>query len=112
MNSTTCTYFTERPMAPAVYNLNTGTNYLPRVSLFLRRNNCRSNDLFLKNTCAVPESSVTLVPASGGHDGLRVLSNDAFIDKQEEDEYYIAYGDVSQIWKRQMKSTSQMVCTS
>ncbi|KAF7974158.1 hypothetical protein HWV62_13273 [Athelia sp. TMB] len=62
-----------------------------------------------RNTCDVPESFGTLVPASVEHDGLRVISNNAFVDKKEEDEYYIAYGDVSQIWKRQMKSTGQMV---
>ena len=47
-----------------------------------------------------------------GRDGLQVISTDAFVDKKEEDEYYIAYGDVSQIWKRQMKSSGRMVCGS
>lgn len=108
--STSCTHFAECSTTPAAQNLK--IDYLSRVSLFLCRNNCLSNDLFLKNTCDVPESSGTLAPASVEHDELRVISNNAFVDKKGEDEYYIAYGDVSQIWKRQMKSTGQMVCIS
>ncbi|KAF7968472.1 hypothetical protein HWV62_30489 [Athelia sp. TMB] len=86
--STSCTHFAECSTTPAAQNLK--IDYLSR------------------NTCDVPESSGTLAPASVERDELRVISNNAFVDKKGEDEYYIAYGDVSQIWKRQMKSTGQM----
>ncbi|KAF7967349.1 hypothetical protein HWV62_34651 [Athelia sp. TMB] len=55
------------------------------------------------------ESFTTVAPASVGHNQLKVMSHDTFIQAKGEDEYYFAYGDVSQIWKRQMKSTGRMV---
>lgn len=37
------------------------------------------------------------------------MSHDTFIQAKGEDEHYFTYGDVSQLWKRQTKSTGQMV---
>ncbi|KAF7967351.1 hypothetical protein HWV62_34655 [Athelia sp. TMB] len=37
------------------------------------------------------------------------MSKGAFVQPKEEDEYYFAYGDVSQLWKRQTKSTGRIV---
>ncbi|KAF7974160.1 hypothetical protein HWV62_13277 [Athelia sp. TMB] len=93
-------------MASAIYNSNTSLS--PQVILFLCCNNCFLN-LFFKNVRDASECFGNLVPAYVGHDTLRVLSNEEFVNKKGEDEYYIAYGDVSQIWKRQMKSTGRMV---
>ena len=113
MNSTYCTCTqcssAESSTTSVVYNSNTGLS--PQVSLFLCCNSWDSSP-FLKNACDVSESFTSLRRASVGQDGLRVISNDAFVDNKEEDEYYFAYGDVSQIWKRQIKPTGRMVCSS
>ena len=52
---------------------------------------------------------MNVVPASINYDQLRVMSNDTFVQPKEEDGYYFAYGDISQLWKRQTKSTGRMV---
>ncbi|KAF7982386.1 hypothetical protein HWV62_28471 [Athelia sp. TMB] len=54
-------------------------------------------------------SAQKFVPTSVGHDGPRVVSNDEFMQTKEDSEHYFAYGDVSQLWKRQMKSTGRMI---
>ncbi|KAF7976886.1 hypothetical protein HWV62_5429 [Athelia sp. TMB] len=55
------------------------------------------------------DACATIFPASVCPDRVPVLSADKFVSPKEEDEYYFAYGDVSQIWKRQVKSTGLLV---
>ncbi|KAF7982383.1 hypothetical protein HWV62_28465 [Athelia sp. TMB] len=62
-----------------------------------------------QEACYAPESFTTVAPASIGHNQLKVMSHDTFIQAKGEDEHYFAYGDVSQLWKRQTKSTGRMV---
>ncbi|KZP02407.1 kinase-like protein, partial [Athelia psychrophila] len=53
-------------------------------------------------------SPTTPMPFSFGRTRPQPI-NDELVRREEADEHYFAYGDVAQLWKREMKSTGRLV---